>query len=265
MGRGRGIKRQSINRPFADKAGARLDGPRSKTVVVGDIHGNPQLLHDLLLSAGAIDDKGERIPGVRALGLGDIINGTMDSEEGDIACLKDAERWLEHSLIGNHEAALLGLTVFDGMWAGGPVPSAVRSLTFKGFFLPALLEGNTLLVHGGIPPGLAKENAEETYRAIYAAWGKNPHSDFFNAVSSPKRTHYPAEEGGIFWLDWEEERAEHISQIAGHTPLAEPELLDKGRTFHLNLDIRGHSKGRGAAAVLIDGEPIEIISLDPNE
>ena len=254
MGRGRGVKRRAVRRTIA--------GAGRKTIIIGDIHGRLELMTELLQAARAIDKEGRRVPGLTVYGLGDIVHGTIKSEAGDLACLDAAEHWLDASVIGNHEAALIGLTEFVGVWRNGPVASRVRSLVFKGFFVPALLEGHSLIVHGGVPPGLAHEDATSTYAAIMSAWDENPQGPLFNAVSSPRRGGDPSKEGGIFWLDWEESRAGHLSQIVGHSPLEEPELQSKGPVFHLNLDISNRYGKYGAAALLIDGEPAEIISLD---
>lgn len=255
---GRGKRTRTIARP---QAKPRVSGA-TRTVVVPDVHGNPDILLGLLEAAGAIDANGKRLPGVRVVGVGDIVHGTLKSEEGDIACLELAERLFDCSLLGNHEAAVVGLTDFNEVWRGGPVASMVRSLIFRGFFVPALLEGETLLTHGGVAPGFAAPTAKETYEKIMDAWGDGPDGALFTAISHPERTTRPDPAGGIFWLDWREERATAFSQVVGHTPIGDAELIDLGEVFHLNVDAGGKGGRKLVAAVLEDGEPTELVTFE---
>lgn len=255
---GRGKRSRLIARPQAKPRAA----GGTRTVVVPDVHGNLEILVGLLKAAGAVDERLERLPGVRVVGVGDIIHGTLKSEEGDIACLELAERLFDCSLLGNHEAAVIGLTGFDGVWRQGPVASMVRSLVFRGFFVPALLEGDTLLTHGGVAPEFAAATAKETYAKIMDAWGDGPDTSLFTAISHPERTSYPEPVGGIFWLDWREQRATGFSQVVGHTPLEDAELQDLGEVFHLNVDAGGKGGRKLVAAVLEDGEPVELVTFE---
>lgn len=260
---GRGVRRRQLNR--ANALVRRRGTAANKTVVVPDVHGEWELLRDLLLAAGAIDEQLERVPGIRVVGVGDLVHGTLASEERDMKTLEQATRWLDSSLLGNHEAALLGMTEFDGVWRGGPVVSAVRSLCFRGFFTPALLEGQTLLTHAGVAPEFAGATAEETYELIQAAWMSDQHSPLFGAISSSKRTDYPDETGGILWLDWDEARSRDFSQIVGHSPRAEAELQEHGEIFHLNVDAGSRAGRRLTAALLEDGEPVELVTFERPE
>jgi hypothetical protein len=258
MGRGKRVQRRAVSRSLAP---VRAESPARRLVVVPDVHGHPELLREALLAAGAIDASGTRLPEVRVVGLGDLVHGTAASEEGDAQVLDYAERWLDQSLIGNHEAALIGLTSFEGVWRQSPISSRIRSLCFQGFYVPALLEGETLLTHAGVGPSLAGADAKETYARILTAWDDDPAGDFFQAVSSPLRGG-KAEAGGIMWLHWGEPRAEHVSQIVGHSPQDEAALVDYGQAFHLNLDASTRDGRRLVAAVLEDGEPVELVTVE---
>lgn len=228
-----------------------------KIVVIGDMHGQTNVMRQLLIASGAINQNGHKTPNVKAYGIGDLANGVLSSEQDDLECLDLASHLLDGSVLGNHEAALIGLTEFNNMWKLGPVAGRIRSLLMQGFFTPAILVEDILLTHGGVAPGFATGDAKSTYKRIMSLWEKDSSDDIFTAVSSSKRTSNPSPQGGILWLDWDEGRA-NFSQIVGHTPQAAPARIEGEGFFHLNIDIRGI---HGAAAIIVGGKVSNIVVI----
>lgn len=255
-------ERNSFNE-FLSPSATLLRAPE-KTVVVGDTHGNHDLLMLVLKAAGAVDEQGQRNSEVKRLvHIGDLIDGR--NPEGDLQCLQTGEKLFDELLIGNHEAAYMGGTIFAGAEAIDPESQVLLNrLEREGKLVAATHLESWLLVHGGAPSEVLQHLDAKEARGIASALTEKwrfgdeiTKAQLFNNVSASRQGIAPY--SGILWCDFrelirEEEQLE-IPQVVGHTPWNSSVFSPRGKV--LNLDSGGIAL-RVATAAVIDEKGVTI-------
>lgn len=84
-------------------------------VIVGDTHGDHVNMVRVLREAGAIDERGRRVPGYWTCHIGDVIHAGHGEQAIDVECLERALEYFDCLIYGNHETPFaVGLGSFVG-------------------------------------------------------------------------------------------------------------------------------------------------------
>lgn len=239
----------------------------SSVFVFGDVHGQIGLLKGLLLKAGLLERIGEtaqfrrcgrRDLAARVISIGDLVDGRQFFDWADRRLLEVAPEWMDCALVGNHELSFLGGLEFSGIWddEAHSLRRRLVELEQAGFYVPALVEGRTLLTHAGLSSSFPYESAVAALQGILACWRSERAEMLVSGCSDQYGRGGIDPAGGICWLDWGEQRNPRFSQIVGHSilDLPEPSQLELGEGIvHTNLDLGGKHGKRLAGVFLEDG------------
>jgi len=209
-----------------------------KLLIIADIHGDSQMLLDLLEKGGAVID-GQKNSEVWVCQLGDLCD--CSGVSGDAEALELSRRYIDCQLIGNHELGWIraGAPEFFGI----SVPSAEEAALIREIdWQPLAVAREKLLIHAGVGPlilerlGLAADEddplivAEEISKRWEEYFYGDEDDEIFKAVGRYRGGSSDA--GGIFWLDWGELTEQFaqspdfaLKQIIGHNRLLQPEIL----------------------------------------
>ncbi len=230
-----------------------------KSIVIGDVHGHFSNLRSLLIEKGAINENNERInrDSLKVYCSGDLVDGGFN-RAGDMLILEHAEEWFDGVAVGNHEWSFLGGDDFGGCRKKDrELALGLLQLEAKGVYRPALLVENWLVVHAGLADRWSFRSEADALAAIEFNWtlakeerDETPMLDWIGRVRAGKWGN-PC--GGIFWLDWEEDRNKHINQIVGHSTIpsgpVDINYIQEGTT-HWNIDVGGkHGHGLGGVEI----------------
>lgn len=194
-----------------------------KTFILGDIHGHWEAAKKALVNAGAVTLNKQtgtitKQMGVEIIQIGDLINGTRDSVEDDIKCLRNISMF-DYVMVGNHEYPYWHNSLassFSGFHWSTEISEIIEKNRWR--FRPCKSVGGILVSHAG----LSREYEDIWKDAVSAAahidkiWRINPGDRLFSAVGRARggSDRY----GGILWSDWSEAKTRTFSQILGHTP-----------------------------------------------
>ncbi len=225
-----------------------------KTFVVPDLHGHPESLRGLLVTAGLIDtdDKKTSLGSeTQIVSIGDLFNAVRSDIGGDEETLELVHHF-DVLILGNHEAPYIGLGRFGGYYEHPPLRVAYNGYVRSGLVQPAVLVGETLLTHAGVHEKFAFPTAKDAYDGIMEVWEAYPNWDwqdnfhFKPLIPKPlliegvgPRRGGSAPFGGILWCDWNEPKNSNFNQVFGHTPMTGGPTwgdLDHPTRFHLNID-----------------------------
>ena len=242
----------------------------SRTLVIADVHGHPELLEDALVGAGwcARRVDGSLVDvhrdGDRLIHLGDLMNCVLESEHGDLRCLDIATEFGAEFLVGNHEHPLLGGAPFFGFYPHASVRDAYMDAMTRELIRPYAVVGGALITHAGMAAGLLDRDPEDAAEAaddLDEAWDINPCGPIFNLVGS--RRGGRGARGGVLWSDIHEPKVNTFSQLFGHTPHDGPTLsVRNDGTWTACIDVGGRS-GRVICCAWLneDGLPPELTTI----
>lgn len=234
-----------------------------KNLIIGDVHGNFDNLFEFLMEQGAINDKGQRIntDTLAVYCTGDLLDCGKGTREGDLRILEylERERWFNQVVIGNHEFSLLGGVDFGGVRKHDrAIARRLLNLERAGIYVPAILVEDYLVVHAGLAERWGFSTAEDAFDAIHFCWDTSegedevPLLDWIGAARTSAK--WADDTGGIFWLDWDEERNKKINQIVGHSSRYDgPVKVENNQegTTHWNIDVGGKT-GYGLGGVIVE-------------
>lgn len=228
----------------------------SNAFVIGDVHGDPELLRSLLHEAGIVDGRGKRVAtDVQVIQLGDLCNCVADSREGDLACLAKAGLWLDVVLVGNHEYPYIaGAPTFFGFHEYGEVASRIAKLIESGVIRPCINLDGTLVTHAGVGEQWKDfGSAEKAAAFIDQCWrGAAGHAPILADIGPTRSGRAIA--GGILWADRSEPKNRAFPQIVGHTELGSVTTdCEHPNAVHY-IDIGGKRLGRLAGVWVEDGK-----------
>jgi len=242
----------------------------SRTLVIADVPGHPELLEDALVHAAwcARRDDGTladvHAPGDRCIQLGDLMNCVLGSERGDLRCLEIATDLGIELIVGNHEYPLLGGGAFSGFYPHASVRDAYSAVAASGHIKPCALAGGVLITHAGLAVDLLREdpeNAVDAFSELCLAWSEDPDCPVFDLVGF--RRGGRGRIGGVLWSDLQESKVHAFSQLFGHTPHDGPTLsVRKDGTWTACIDVGGKG-GRVICYAWLnkDGSPPELVTL----
>lgn len=225
-------------------------------VIVGDIHGRPDLLEGVLVAAGAARRRGgalERTKGVEVIQLGDLLHVGYDSLTGDRECLAALGRLVDVALIGNHEAAMIGGPTFRGYFLTPGLRDDYLQAIAGGLVVPAAVRRHALITHAGLVPRAfgGRPNPPRADRALdllLEAWeDRGAGAAVFNAVGQLRGGW--SDRGGVLWRDDREPLSGAFPQVYGHTPRHRPTFRLGGRYGHWSarLDVGAGLRGQSVA------------------
>lgn len=240
-----------------NKVGKRAE-PASESVkefVVGDVHGNVDLLRNLLIRAGILNGAGKRVDhDTRVIQIGDLCNCVVESRDGDMACLDAAPDWLDVVLVGNHEYPYFGGPKFSGFFDFPEVGDKLKTLAKSGLIQPCVYLEGTLVTHAGV----SIDHAYHGYSTAFDAMTSIENAWFYSRATDPVLTDIGyarggcARFGGILWSDRHEPKNRSFPQIVGHTPLDAVTVdLDHNNPIHY-IDVGGKNASR-LAGVWVEG------------
>jgi hypothetical protein len=258
----------------------------SRLVILGDLHGRRDHAEALLRAAGAIDETGRRIEGIRTLSVGDVVSLGYDQDEIDF--LEWIWPHLDDVVWGNHELHHVWHNQSDMAFTGagretdpetdavifehGADPEAVQFIRDrKSELIAATSVGDWLITHAGLHPryqqayvraeATAADIADDLQGRFERCWNEGLP---FGAAYDDVITRTSHADGGIFWL-----RADNledayqlpsaegcVAQVFGHTPYAGPELMIGEQLWCID------GTGGGAALVTDDmGTTMRLVTV----
>ena len=231
-----------------------------KHIVIGDAHGNYQNVFNFLKRYQAVDKKGKPInrDEISVWSIGDLIDADIN-REGDLTLLHHAKRWFNGICIGNHEYAMIGGPDFGGARKHDrETKKLLLELEDEGIYRPAFVVEDFLLTHAGLADRWGFSDPKDALDAISIVWDNSQDEDwdipFFDWVGPIRAGKFADECGGIFWLDWSENRNKKIDQIVGHSTITNgPDVISYyyENSSHWNVDIGG-KYGLGIGGVQIE-------------
>jgi hypothetical protein len=226
---------------------------KKKNLIIGDVHGHFKNLRQFLIQQGAINEDNKRI-NKDTLGVyctGDLVDGGVN-RMGDLLLLEYARDWFDKICIGNHESPFFGGPSFIGLRSHDrELRRNLLQLEYEGKYVPSTVVDDYLLVHGGLAARWGFKTAQDANDVIHMVWQQSleqheevPMLDWIGpGRSSPK---WADDTGGIFWLDWTEDRNRNINQVVGHSTYLDGPRVErygkakKGtRREHWNIDVGG--------------------------
>ena len=240
-----------------------------KTLIIGDTHGSPDALMDILRRSGAINKAGNRNSNVRVIHIGDLCNMAPHGVSyrgflsNDLKTLQLAQKYIDKIIIGNHEAWFIyGFDNFrwTGMANWHQLEPGVTKLLFKMYkegkwtFVACIHEH--VLTHAGIAPQMNGLFEGQTHRQIANTINRS----FFKFCDDHDCSDLEEqlfgnvgptvggwdEFGGIIWTRFPEWKGEiKIRQIVGHTPdESHPRYYPEYKTWA--IDSGGYRDGKGS-------------------
>lgn len=251
-----------------------------ETLVIPDVHGDVGILAGLLKQESVIDDAWERVDHENTIvQLGDLANCAGDNTS-DLACLQQAEEWLDVYLIGNHEHPYFGGPRFSGFSSDAVIGHKLQLLNGLGLIRAAHVVDGILLTHAGVirdavldadhEPGLAMDWAI----ALNDQWERNTIHPIFSTIGKSRGG--VSRFGGVLWADFSERKHRDFPQIFGHTvdkgvrlkrggeaqaypPPREPFVMGPGDQLCLDQGVGGYSDSRSMAAAWIRDGSVEVV------
>lgn len=183
---------------------------------------------------------------------------------GDLLIFEYIRDWFDEVVIGNHELPFFGGPGFTGLRSHDrELRRNLLQLEYEGKYVPSTVVDDYLLVHGGLSNRWGFQKADDANDIIRMMWSQSqeqtkevPILDWIG----PGRTgaKWADETGGIFWLDWSEDRNTNFNQIVGHSTITSGPVrasYKKKGTEHWNIDVGG-KYGIGLGGVLVEqGKP----------
>jgi hypothetical protein len=238
--------------------------------VVGDVHGNYELVVGLLLKAGILENHGRlgvlRRSSVKVVQIGDLANCVGESRDDDLYCLTNARRWFDLVLVGNHEHPYFGGPKFSGFFPFPEIREPLLRLERQGFVRPTFRVGNILVTHAGVGTQWDMPSATSAQARLVSAWRNDPASPMFSSIGAARGGW--SSTGGVLWADRGEPKEPRFDQIVGHTPqdMVHADLHGAEGTATWYVDLGG-GKGRGrlAGIWIRDGKIAETVTFDATE
>lgn len=238
-----------------------------KHLIIGDVHGYHRILRKFLTEQGVIDKKGNRInrDEFKVYCTGDLCDGNIN-RQGDLLNMEYAAEWFDAVCLGNHEYGFMGGKHYSGKRKHDrKFLSKLLDLVDAGVYVPAILipggdYGDFLAVHGGFSEHFGFDTAQDAYEYIKVMWDIAPSLNEEIAIfdwqgaARAGSTYYCDPTGGIFELDWAEDRNTKFNQIVGHTHHYEGPIMkeyEEHGTYHWNVDVGG-KQGKGVGGVIVD-------------
>ena len=231
-------------------------------MVIGDCHGHFTNLRSFLIEQGAINEDNQRInrDSLRVYCTGDLIDGGVN-RTGDLLILEYASEWFDEIVIGNHEWPFFGGLKFMGLRQHDrELMLKLMQLEAEGKYVPSTVVNDTLLVHGGLAKRWSFKSAQDANDVLRMLWDTSqeetkdiPMLDWIG----PARTKYANETGGIFWLDWEEDRNTNFNQVVGHSTYVNGPLVVHyaNGVEHWNIDVGGKYGYSLGGVIIEEGQP----------
>ena len=246
-------------------------------VMIGDIHGELDGLHEILKQAGLIDRTDAWIGGEAILvQTGDVIDRGPDSM-GCVALLRDLQRQAPAAggrvvrLLGNHELMVLQ----DEAWQmdySDPwkLARSFRREIVRGDLCAAFSDGNRLITHAGLDPRLQIEleremgfdgecgTADRLAEILNTILIRAAKADDFGGHGifdiGQDRGGW-AEVGGVFWNDFSSfarsATSRDLPQIFGHSTTGWPGVATAGTGRLIDIDA-GLYEGFGGYRLYLD-------------
>jgi hypothetical protein len=233
-----------------------------RTFVIGDVHGRADLLFDLLLHTGLLNDQLRIIDGVEVIQLGDLGDYTAKSATGDEKTWELAQRLGIRVLWGNHEWALFS----EKHWYKGIVQPTPKTKALINEMKPvfALAREGQLLTHAGLHPhyapslNFATGAAEILAKMINTAWENETAMGIIDDVHAIRGGGTDSLRGGILWRDSREPLA-RVTQVFGHSASS----LVRAYNDETSLCIDAGSKRTGnLVGVFLDDHVIHAVGPD---
>lgn len=233
-----------------------------KNIIIGDVHGHFKNLRDVLLQFEAINEMNQRInrDTISVYCTGDLIDGAVN-RQGDLLILDYAADWFDEIVIGNHELPFFGGPAFRGLRKyDRELQLRLLELENRGIYVPSTVVDDHLLVHAGLSERWSFNTAQDCDDVLRMVWRDAEESVIDIPMLDwvgPGRSAYGNDVGGIFWLDWSEERNKNINQIVGHSTITTGPILrhnDDEGTDHWNIDVGGKYGCCLGGVILEDGK-----------
>ena len=229
-------------------------------LIIGDVHGYHRNLRAFLVHMNVINKKGEAInrDKWKVYCTGDLIDGGTN-RAGDILNMEFAPEWFDQVCLGNHEMAFIGGHDFGSRRKHDrKTLELLLDLIDREIYTPSILVDNYLLVHGGFSARFGFNNAADAHEYIKVMWKLAPDHDgeiaVFDWQGQARGYIYGGDvTGGIFELDWTENRNTSFNQVVGHStqydgPISKnyPDSVD-----HWNIDVGGKT-GKSIGGIIVD-------------
>jgi hypothetical protein len=233
-----------------------------RNLIIGDVHGHFNNLRDFLLSQGAINEQNERI-NKDTLGVyctGDLVDGGVN-RLGDMLILEHAAEWFDAIVIGNHELPFFGGVGFLGLRKHDrEFQRALLNLEAAGKYVPSIVVGDFLLTHAGLADRWGFDTPKDADHVIRMFWHQSTEQSKEVPILDwvgPARTKQADPTGGVFWLDWTEQRNTKFNQVVGHSTYTNGPIMttyDDG-VEHWNIDVGGKYGSSLGGIIIEDGKP----------
>jgi len=233
-------------------------------VIVGDVHGSWGDFIELLKLCGAVNENGEKNPGYHIIQLGDFPN--LGYGQVEHAGHLEALSLVDEALLGNHDAAALGIVNFDGFEDRDlKCEYQVQCQHFQGRYKVATNIGDWLITHAGISPYLYYKLNYENVPAYVIANDLNGRFRQYMELGARSAvisgydifTH----SNGILWLRYTEltkypETTVKLKQIRGHCHFVGATLDETGSIWNL----AGHHE-LAALVTEDEGKTFKLVTL----
>lgn len=234
-----------------------------RNLIIGDVHGHFDNLRKMLLEHGAINEKNERInrDTLSVYSTGDLVDGGVN-RMGDLLILQYAREWFDAIVIGNHELPFFGGVSFLGLRKHDrELTRQLLQLEHEGVYVPSAVVEDFLLVHAGLSDRWSFKTAQDANDVIHTFWNQseddNKEIPMLDWVG-PGRSKVADPVGGIFWLDWTENRNRNINQVVGHSTYTHGPIIQSNGaegTEHWNIDVGG-KYGTALGGIMVEaGQP----------
>ena len=235
-----------------------------KHIFIGDVHGYHNNLRKYLTKLNVINKKGVAInrDEYKVYCTGDLMDGNVN-RQGDLLNLEFAPEWFDKVILGNHEMAFFGGYEFTSRRKHDrKVINLMLDLMDKGIYVPAIYVpsegGDWLATHCGFAKEFVFTTAKDAYEFIMAMWEVAPSFDDTIPVfdwQGAARGYYSSCDvtGGIFQLDWSEDRNPYFNQVVGHSSHYDGPLVRHypNHVQHWDVDVGG-KQGKGLGSIILD-------------
>jgi hypothetical protein len=262
----------------------------TKTLVIGDVHGNVYALLDILGRAGAIDENHDRLPGFRIISVGDVVNCAPDKTryrgffptDYETLSLVYEGGLIDEICVGNHElfythdreSGRFGGMAYSTDMLHPKLEPLMKEMVKEGIYKAATTAHGWLITHAGVAPqfqtGLGKDTTVEDVAAqlnFFLEYNKPSHL-IDNAGYSVGGTGV----GGIVWFRPDDifiadqyfgkplDGRTDLKQIVGHTIDADnPQYLEPLNMWF--IDSGSYMDGKGSG-IIWNGESWEPVVQD---
>lgn len=236
-----------------------MKAPEDKRIVViSDCHGDADGFRDLLEKTEAILADDSKNPEVWICQIGDLIDGSNYTLDGDYECLLLSKEFVDCQIVGNHDLPLIYGPRSWGPKFSSIFPPAFRTqdlleeLAEQNHYIAAASYKDALITHAGFDPGWtdmtdfdisdsAETLANKLNERFAARSDGGSYDPVLEAISRIRGGREPF--GGIIWSHLEEmimgykEYPEfQLEQIVGHSPVSE---APDRRGHVIGIDCRG--------------------------